>query len=53
MVLNTVLMSDILHILPRSTLTPATYERQMVYFGSSSGCLSLLGAAADLMMWSG
>ena len=53
MVVNTVLMSCLLQIFLRFSLTPDTYGIQIVYLGVSSSSLSLLGFAADLMIWSG
>ena len=53
MVINTVLISYLLQILLRSSLSPDTYGTRMVYLGGSFGSPSLLGLTADLMMCSG
>ena len=49
-VVNTVLISYLLQILLRSSLSPDTYGTQMVYLGDSFGSPSLLGLTVDLIM---
>ena len=55
MVVNTVLISYLLQILLRSSLSPDTYGTRMVYLGDSFDSPSLLhvGLTADLIMCSG
>ena len=50
MVVNTVLISYLLQILLRSSLSPDTYGTRMVYLRDSFGSLSLLGLTAELIM---
>ena len=50
MVVNTVVISYLLQILLRSSLSPDTYGTRMVYLGDSFGSPSLLGLTADLIM---
>ena len=52
-VVNTVRMSNVLQTLLKSSPTPATYGRQMVYLGCSSCVVPFLGLAAAWMMCPG
>ena len=50
-VVNTVLMSNILRILLRSSLNPDTYDSQILYFGFFSFCSLFLCFCDNLIMW--
>ena len=52
-VVDTVLMSNLLHTLPRHSLSSDIYGRQIMHLGVCSSYLFFLGPLADLMSCQG